>query len=148
MLAVAVRPNLMREALRKRPVNSALLRVNGYRFDPYKRNDGALLLAPREHISCVIRTRVPGRLLLRVMAAAILVCMAKNTTNETSLDADRVAVATFALMAADREERASGADPRTVEEVLAPLGFTAREVQSLTGGNYETIKTRMRRAKA
>lgn len=71
------------------------------------------------------------------------------TQNEstTPLPADRIALATFALMAADREERVNDADPRSVEVILGAVGFTPGEVQSLTGGNYKTIQSRMRRGK-
>jgi hypothetical protein len=72
--------------------------------------------------------------------------MTKNTST-TQLPADRIAHATFALMAADREERASDADPRSVEVILGAVGFTPGEVQSLTGGNYQTIQSCMRRGK-
>jgi hypothetical protein len=65
----------------------------------------------------------------------------------TPLSSDRIALATFALLAADREERANGTEPRTVEVVLGAVGFSPGEVQSLTGGNYKTIQSRMRRGK-
>jgi hypothetical protein len=62
-------------------------------------------------------------------------------------DPDVVQRAIAALLAADREERVSGGEPKTVEAVLAQIGLSASQVQGITGGNYETIKTRMRRAK-
>lgn len=62
-------------------------------------------------------------------------------------DPEVVQRAIAALLAADREERFSGNEPKSVEAVLAPLGLSAKDVQGLTGGNYDTIKTRMRRAK-
>jgi len=71
----------------------------------------------------------------------------KPTTNAASLEPQRVALATAVLLAADRQERAASAETRTVEEVLAVAGFTPTEVQVLIGGNINTIKTRMRRAR-
>lgn len=70
-------------------------------------------------------------------------------TKETiaTLDPDRVALATCALLAADRQDRVAGTDTRTVEEVLAHVDFSPSEVQALIGGNINTIKTRMRRAR-
>lgn len=72
----------------------------------------------------------------------------KVTTTSQGLDPDRVALATAALLAADRQDRAASAETRTVEEVLAGIDFTPTEVQALIGGNINTIKTRMRRARA
>ncbi|HEX3518859.1 MAG TPA: hypothetical protein VHT29_07485 [Solirubrobacteraceae bacterium] len=60
---------------------------------------------------------------------------------------DRIAHATFALLAADRDERANAADTRNSETVLAAAGFTVGEVHGLIGGNRKTIESRMRRAK-
>lgn len=60
---------------------------------------------------------------------------------------DRIAHANFALLAADRDERASGTDTRSSEAVLAAAGFTVGEVHGLIGGNRKTIESRMRRAK-
>ncbi len=69
----------------------------------------------------------------------------KATATAHALDPDRVALATAALLAADRQDRAASAETRTVEEVLAAIDFTPTEVQALIGGNINTIKTRMRR---
>ena len=74
--------------------------------------------------------------------------MAANTSSPNALDPDRVALATAALLAADRQDRAASGETRTVEEVLAVIGFTPAEVQALIGGNINTIKTRMRRARS
>lgn len=71
----------------------------------------------------------------------------KATTTVPALDPNRVALATAALIAADRQDRAASADARSVEEVLAVIDFTPTEVQALIGGNINTIKTRMRRAR-
>ena len=75
--------------------------------------------------------------------------MAKDpNTNRASVpEPELVQRAIAALMAADRDERFSGSETKSVETVLSQIGFSAKEVQSLTGGNYETIKTRIRRAK-
>jgi DNA-directed RNA polymerase specialized sigma24 family protein len=73
--------------------------------------------------------------------------MASKATVAHPLDPDRVALATAALLAADRQDRAASAEPRTVEEVLAVIDFTPTEVHALIGGNINTIKTRMRRAR-
>lgn len=70
--------------------------------------------------------------------------MTPKEPRDTSPDANRVTLAIFALLAAERNERASGSEPRTVEAVLAASGFTPVEVQGLTGGNYRTIQSRMR----
>lgn len=64
-----------------------------------------------------------------------------------ALEPDRIALATAVLLAADRQDRAASAETRTVEEVLAAIDFTPTEVQALIGGNINTIKTRMRRAR-
>ena len=71
----------------------------------------------------------------------------KATTTRHVLDPDRVALATAALLAADRQDRAAGKETRTVEEVLDLIDFTPTEVQALIGGNINTIKTRMRRGR-
>jgi hypothetical protein len=63
-------------------------------------------------------------------------------------DLERVALAIFALLAAEREERTSATEPRTVEAVLGAIGFAPAEVQALTGGNRKTITSRMRKAKS
>jgi hypothetical protein len=71
----------------------------------------------------------------------------KAATTIQALDPDRVAFATAVLLAADRQDRAASAETRSVEEVLAVIDFTPTEVHSLIGGNINTIKTRMRRAR-
>lgn len=67
---------------------------------------------------------------------------------ETAIGSDRVALAIFALLAAERHDRVTGDEPLSVEAVLGDAGFSPAEVATLTNGNYETVKTRMRRARA
>jgi hypothetical protein len=62
-------------------------------------------------------------------------------------DPERIALATFALLAAGREERVFELEPRSVEVTLAKVGFTPAEVQALTGGNRKTIASRMNKGK-
>jgi len=71
----------------------------------------------------------------------------KKDTKATPPDPERVMLAIFALLAAEREERTSGAEPRTVAAILATTGFTASEVQKMTGANIKTIESRMRKVK-
>jgi DNA-directed RNA polymerase specialized sigma24 family protein len=68
-------------------------------------------------------------------------------TKATPPDPERVMLAIFALLAAEREERTSSAEPRTVAAILATTGFTASEVQKMTGANIKTIESRMRKVK-
>jgi hypothetical protein len=67
---------------------------------------------------------------------------------KAAIDPERVALATCALIAADRQDRSSGAEkPRNVEEVLGSLGFEVGEIFALVGGNYNTVQTRVQRAR-
>jgi hypothetical protein len=61
---------------------------------------------------------------------------------------DRVALATFALLAAQHQERVGIGDPRTVEQILKSVAFTPNEIHGLTGENLNTVKSRMYAAPA
>jgi hypothetical protein len=56
---------------------------------------------------------------------------------------DRVALATFALLAAEHQERAGVGEPKPVEQILKSVGFTPNEIHGLTGENLNTVKSRM-----
>lgn len=68
-----------------------------------------------------------------------------TSDKRTSVDAGRVALATFVLLAANQEERVSGVDPKSVELTLGNVGFSPGEGQALADGNHEAIQGRMRR---
>jgi hypothetical protein len=73
--------------------------------------------------------------------------MAKDA-RKANIEPDRVALATCALIAADRQDRSSGNEkPRSVEDVLGNLGFEVKEVHAIVGGNYNTVQTRVQRAR-
>lgn len=74
--------------------------------------------------------------------------MVNTSEKPTSPGSERVALATFALLAAEREERVFKIEPRSVEMILAGVGFTPAKVQSLTGGNRKTITSRMKKGNA
>jgi hypothetical protein len=64
-----------------------------------------------------------------------------------SIEPDRVALAMCALIAADRQERAGADDTRTAEDILGAVGFEVGEVYAIVGGNYNTVKTRVQKAR-
>jgi hypothetical protein len=74
--------------------------------------------------------------------------MPTKESNPTPPDGDRIALATFALAAAEREERVFALESRSVEVILGGVGFSPAEVQGLTGGNRKTITSRMKKGKA
>lgn len=61
------------------------------------------------------------------------------------LDTGRVMLGVLALLAADRDERVEGSLPRRSEVVLADAGFSAREIATFTGRDYEAVRSSLRR---
>jgi Sigma-70, region 4 len=68
--------------------------------------------------------------------------------NEAELSADQAAVASLALQIADRDQALLGTDPRRTEVVLSEAGLSIKDIARLTGRNYDTVKTAIRRARA
>ena len=67
--------------------------------------------------------------------------------NDLELNADQAAVASLALQIADRDQVLLGTEPKRTELVLSDLGFSIRAIALLTGRNYDTVKTALRRAR-
>jgi len=63
----------------------------------------------------------------------------------TSADSVRVTRAILVLLAADRDERVDVSPPRKSELVLADAGFSAREISTMIGRNYEAVRSALRR---
>lgn len=63
-----------------------------------------------------------------------------------SPDSAQVLLGILALLAADRDERVEGATPRRTELILEEAGFSAREISQITGKNYESVRSTLRRA--
>ena len=59
---------------------------------------------------------------------------------------ERLLAATLAVLIADRDERASGRQ-RKSEQILSGAGLTLSEVASLTGRDYEAVKSTLRRVR-
>lgn len=51
----------------------------------------------------------------------------------------------LALLAADRDERVEGTSARRTELILEDAGFSAREIATLTGKDYEAVRSTLRR---
>ena len=51
----------------------------------------------------------------------------------------------LALLVAERDERVAELPPRRSDWVLADAGFTAQEIAALTGRNYESVRSSLRR---
>ena len=66
---------------------------------------------------------------------------------DVDLSADQAAVASLALQIADRDQALFGADPKRTEVVLAEVGLSIKDIARLTGRNYDTVKTAIRRAR-
>ncbi len=56
--------------------------------------------------------------------------------------------AMLALQIADRDATASRAEARRTELVLADAGMSLSDIANVTGRNYETVKTAVRRGRA
>jgi DNA-directed RNA polymerase specialized sigma24 family protein len=67
--------------------------------------------------------------------------------NDATLNADQAAVASLALQIADRDQNLFGTDPKRTEVVLAEAGLSIKDIARLTGRNYDTVKTAIRRAR-
>jgi DNA-directed RNA polymerase specialized sigma24 family protein len=67
--------------------------------------------------------------------------------NDVEMSADQAAVASLALQIADRDQALLGSDPRRTEVVLSEAGLSIKDIARLTGRNYDTVKTAIRRAR-
>jgi DNA-directed RNA polymerase specialized sigma24 family protein len=67
--------------------------------------------------------------------------------NDVELSANQTAVASLALQIADRDQALLGSDPRRTEVVLSEAGLSIKDIARLTGRNYDTVKTAIRRAR-
>lgn len=62
---------------------------------------------------------------------------------------EKVLVGLLAMMCADRDERlAAGAPGRKPELILHDAGFSIAEIVRVTGRNYNTVKTIVRRGRS
>ena len=74
--------------------------------------------------------------------------MAKQEKPSTGIELNQVMLGLLAIHIAEREERIDGdGSPRRTEVVLADAGLTLAEIAALTGKNYDTVKTTVRRAR-
>jgi DNA-binding NarL/FixJ family response regulator len=73
--------------------------------------------------------------------------MAKQEKTIPAIDPNQVMLGLLAIQIAEREERIGDGSPRRTEVVLADAGLTLAEIAALTGKNYETVKTTVRRAR-
>lgn len=67
--------------------------------------------------------------------------------NNDALTADQAAAASLALQIADRDHALHGGEPKRTEIVLAEAGLSIKDIARLTGRNYDTVKTALRRAR-
>ena len=66
--------------------------------------------------------------------------------SQEELDLVQIGKAIVALMAADRDDRSRpGPMAASSDAILAEAGFTARQIASLTGQNYEAVRSALRR---
>lgn len=63
------------------------------------------------------------------------------------LDLETAINALLALTVADRESRLNDGPPRRSEVILASAGLSYGQISRLTGRNYESVKTTVRRAR-
>ena len=68
--------------------------------------------------------------------------------NSPDIPIEDLLLASVVIQLADREERVAGADPIRSEVVLADAGLSLATIARLTGRNYETVKTTVRRARS
>lgn len=66
---------------------------------------------------------------------------------DVGISVEELLLANVVLRIADREERASGAQSTRTEVLLVDAGLSLTTVARLTGKNYETVKTAVRRAR-
>ncbi|HXE98737.1 MAG TPA: sigma factor-like helix-turn-helix DNA-binding protein [Solirubrobacterales bacterium] len=66
---------------------------------------------------------------------------------DSELTAEKAAVASLALQIADRDQALLGTEPRRTELVLTEAGLSIKDIARLTGRNYDTVKTTIRRAR-
>jgi IS30 family transposase len=69
-------------------------------------------------------------------------------SDDLPVTSDDVRYAHLALYIHDRDVRLFDAEPKRTELVLADAGWSLTAIAALTGRNYETIKTAVRRARA
>jgi hypothetical protein len=67
--------------------------------------------------------------------------------DELPVAPEQVSYAQLALYVHDRDVRLFDAEPKRSEVVLADAGLTLGAIAALTGRNYETVKTTVRRAR-
>ena len=71
-----------------------------------------------------------------------------NSNSSGGLGVEQLLRALLLLAIAEREEGdAPATDRRRTEVLLAEAGFSLQEIASLTGKPYETVKSRIRRAR-
>jgi hypothetical protein len=68
------------------------------------------------------------------------------TENALELSAYEIGLASLALQISDREV-SFGGEARRTELVLSDAGLSIRAIAQLTGRNYDTVKTAIRRAR-
>ena len=74
--------------------------------------------------------------------------MPAKPKNAPQLPTDKALTGILAVLVADREERLNGkTKPRKSEVVLADAGLGLTEIASLTGKNYDSVKTTVRRGR-
>lgn len=76
--------------------------------------------------------------------------MASKQDQNSAISTDHAMVGLLAVAVADREDRFADdkAKPRRTETVLADAGLPLTVIARLTGKNYETVKTIVRRGRA
>ncbi len=67
--------------------------------------------------------------------------------DEFPVTADQVQYALLALYVHDRDVRHFQAEPKRSEVVLSEAGISLAAIAGVTGRNYETVKTTVRRAR-
>ncbi len=68
--------------------------------------------------------------------------------DELPVPPDQVQYALLALYVHDRDVRHFQAEPKRNEVVLSEAGLSLAAIAGVTGRNYETVKTAVRRARA
>jgi DNA-directed RNA polymerase specialized sigma24 family protein len=73
-------------------------------------------------------------------------------SDKKALDSELVQAGLLALAVASREDalvaqRGKNPSSRSTEEILAEVGFAIADIARLTGRPYETVKTKLRRAR-
>lgn len=74
-------------------------------------------------------------------------------SDKKPLDSDLVQAGLLALQVALREDASASQqgknlNSRSTEEILADVGFTIADIARLTGRPYDTVKTKLRRARS